>query len=518
MSVAHGVILTSKGRQYEQSPEVQKILCYFEDGTFLLSKSHTQDPRVLSVQARLARMKARVNIKEVDMQKIADAYALEHKNDPVSKKDASSKMEQMAKDLFHRAVALHASDIHIRVSQRGNTKILFRVHNDLKLTDEQSYEIGGLLCTAIYQTMCDVSDTTFKVMGRQDARISDRTKLPDKLDGIRIATAPQVDGFIMVMRLLYSDTSKGEIKSLGYADDHIFAFNFMQKRPTGINVIGGPTGSGKSTTQTQLLSKFIRDTKGRKHVITVEDPPEYPIDGAVQTPVTDAEGEEARSREFQRAISSAMRLDPDVIMIGEIRDSASASLAMRAAMTGHQVWSTLHTNSALAILDRLRDLGVPLALLCDPTIITGLACQRLVKTLCPSCKVPFTQVLKTYPQKDVERIFKVIINPDHVHVTGKGCEKCNHSGTIGRTVLAECIIPDERLMHFIQQENRMGARTYWRSELEGKSMIDHAIQKTELGFIDPFVAEDTVGPLIMDAIEADFSINPQEIRGVSIHE
>jgi len=508
-------ILTSVGKPYAQSPEVQQILCYYEDGKLLVSKSHANDPRALSFKAYLTRKKEPINIKFVDMQQIADAYAAESKGDITNKKESATKMEKMAKDLFHRAVAMHASDIHIRVSQRRRTKILFRVHNDLTLIEEHSSEIGEQLSTAIYQTMCDVSDTTFKILGRQDARISDRAKIPEKLDGIRIATAPQVDGHIMVMRLLYNDTSSGDIKPLGYSDAHVAAFTFMKRRPTGINIIGGPTGSGKSTTATRILTGYIQETHGRKHVITVEDPPEYPIENAVQTPVTDAESEAERSLEFQRAISSAMRLDPDVIFIGEIRDTASATLALRAAMTGHQVWSTLHTNNALAILDRLRDLGVPLALLCDPTIITGLACQRLVKTLCPSCKVSFKDSIRKYREEDAERVLMSLKDVAQVSVTGPGCSKCNNTGTAGRTVLAECIIPDERLMQFIQKEDRMGARKYWRDVLQGKSMIDHAITKVESGIIDPFTAEDTIGPLIMDAIESDFTIHHDEILSIT---
>lgn len=504
------VALTANGGTYAQSPEMQHIMCFLDDGRLLVSKSHINDPRVSSFKAYLARKHESVSLLPVEMQVIADAY---QQSSGVATKESASKTQQTASELFQRAVERRASDIHIRVSKKSRTTILFRIHNDLSLQMEESFEYGEKLCAAIYQTMCDVSDATFNPLGRQDARISDPKRIPSKLDGIRIATAPTVDGNVMVLRLLYNDANDGEIKSLGYAEDHVAAFSMMQRRPTGINIIAGPTGSGKSTTQTRLLTGYINNTKRRKHVITVEDPPEYPLEGGVQTPVKDAETEEERSLEFQRAIASAMRLDPDVIMIGEIRDSASAALALRAAMTGHQVWSTLHANHALSILDRLRDLGIPLALLADPTIITGLICQRLVKTLCPHCKVPFKSKSSEFKESDIDRVLSAVRRTEALHVAGDGCKHCSNSGTAGRTAIAEIIIPDETLMRFIKSEDRVGAYNYWRTEQKGSSMLAHAITKVELGLIDPFMAEDTVGPLIMDAIQADFRISSDEIEG-----
>ena len=504
--------LTGPGRAYERSPEERHIMCYMDDGRLLVSKSHTNDARVTSFKAFLQRKKESVTVVPVDMQSISDAY----ESSTAPTKDASTKMQKMAMDLFYRGVLARASDIHIRVSKRYRTQVFFRIHNDLTHIEEHSSELGEQLCTAIYQAMCDVSDSTFKLTGQQDARISDRSKLPEVVDGIRIATTGTVDGHLMVLRLLYNDAHDGDIKSLGYADQHINAFTLMKRRPTGINIIAGPTGSGKSTTQARLLTGFIQETNGRKHVITVEDPPEYPIQGAVQTPVTNAETESERSLEFQRSIAATMRLDPDVIMIGEIRDTASADLALRAAMTGHQVWSTLHANNALAIIDRLRDLGIPLPLLCDPSIITGLICQRLVKTLCPHCKKPLKTAQKGYKEHDINRILAALRNTEHVYVMGKGCAKCNHTGTAGRTALAEIIIPDEQLMQFIQKEDRIGARRYWKNDQQGRSMISHAIEKAEAGLIDPFMAEDAIGPLIMEDIESDFRINSHEIKVATV--
>jgi len=180
----------------------------------------------------------------------------------------------------------------------------------------------------------------------------------------------------------------------------------------------------------------------------VEDPPEYPIPGAIQTPVANVSTAEERSAAFQAAIKAAMRLDPDVIMIGEIRDTPSASLALQAAMTGHQVWTTLHANNSIAIVDRLIDLGVPAEILCDPAIVSGLVSQRLVKTLCPHCKVSLKNAIGSLSiREEYERIAKYI-DLESVYIKGEGCDKCSGSGLLGRTVVSEVILPDNKIMEF----------------------------------------------------------------------
>lgn len=514
-----GTPLTGEGGQHEVPPDVRSMVCYMSDGRFFVSKAHIHNVHVASLKAKLHRLGLAVNELPVDMQMIQDMYRTSQTG---TRKFDASRVQKYAVELFHRAVNEKASDIHIRVSEKDGTKIWFRIHNDLTYKEEQPEEFGQLLCTAIYQSMCDTSDAVFNVRSRQDARISDAAKMPVALDGIRVATAPQVGGVLMVMRLLYNDASGlGDgIHGLGFRKSDIDAFSLMKRRPYGINIIAGPTGSGKSTTLTRLLGGLSRECQNTKHIITVEDPPEYPIPGVVQTPVTDAEDEEARSREFQAAITSAMRLDPDVIMVGEIRDGASAMLAFRAAMTGHQVWTTLHANRALSIPDRLRDLGVPIDILTDPTIVTGLVCQRLIKVLCPHCKQSFADFLKddvaykVHGRKAIDNILSVT-KLENVYITGHGCDKCSQLGTAGRTVVSETVTPDETLMALLKNEDRKGAIEYWRHGQHGKTMLDHAIEKINEGIVDPFAAERVVGPLLLGMIERDFRIESDEIARVS---
>ncbi len=488
-----GVPLTAPGGEFHVDQSLREMLCLFNDGRLLVSKSHTFNPLVRGFIARLGRIGRSHEILHVDMSVIAKAY--EGTKIGGGRGASESEMQDFARELFRRATQSRASDIHVRVSSRDKTKIFFRVHNDLEFVEEHSFDFGSQLCTTIYQAMADVASATFEPLGRQDARISNREKIPSGLDGIRVATSPQVNGYVMVMRLLYNDAGETlDPTALGYSEEQADNLAVMKRCPTGINIIAGPTGSGKSTTLQRVLASIIKDTEGRKHIITVEDPPEYPILGAVQTPVTNADTEDERSKAFQVAIKASMRLDPDIMMIGEVRDTPSARLAVQAAMTGHQVWTTVHANSAFAIIDRLTDLGVSMDQASDPSIITGLVCQRLLKTLCPSCKIPLSEAVGNYPKKAVERILGVALITD-IFVQGEGCDHCRRSGTSGRTAVAEIVLTDERLMSLIRKKERDSAFNYWRHDLHGMTMLEHAIIKIKEGLVDPFLAEDVVGPL-----------------------
>lgn len=410
-----------------------------------------------------------------------------------------SAMQRAAFGFFEKGVELRASDLHIRVSNRGRTEIRYRVHNDLMLYKEETAAFGQALANTIYMALADEADATFEPNSAQDARIGRKENLPQGLDGIRIATSPKVDGFLMVLRFLYDATGEGhDVAQLGYEEEQRIQIQTLKRRPTGINIVIGPTGSGKSTTLQRVLTSYIRETDGRKHVITVEDPPEYPIPGAVQTPVRGADTEEERSRAFQDAIKSAMRLDPDVIMIGEIRDTASARLAMQAAMTGHQVWATLHANGGFEAFDRMRDLGVEMPVLCNPSILSGLVAQRLVKKLC-SCKRSYLDSAADLALSrgddfmiESERFGRTFSDLRKLHVRGPGCEECRYTGVIGRTVVAEVIVTDRQMLDLVRRGETHEAFKYWKRK-GGMTMMDHALSLVEAGIVDPFDTEEVVG-------------------------
>lgn len=494
-------VLSSDGA-YEASSEEQKLVCLISDGRLLVANGQALNSHVQSYQARLTRMRRPFQVVFTDIEVIDRAYRA-GKFEQASRHQGHTMMQVTAKDLLAKACRARASDIHIRVN-KVSTEFYFRIHNDLIKIGEQTQEYGERLLATLYSAMTSVSDNTYKPTERQDASISDRDKLPDTLFGVRVATAPTSDGHVMVLRLLYNDAGEEiDLSLLGFSPVQAAIIQTLKDQPIGLNIIGGPTGSGKSTTLQRILAGEILEAEGKMHVLTVEDPVEYPIPGAVQTAVTNAGTEAERSRLFSAAIANAMRLDPDTIMIGEIRDLASAQSALRAAMTGHQVWTTVHANSAMAILDRLVDLGLPVSMIVDHDIVSGLISQRLVKVLCPSCKKPAHEHESLLSSGLLRRLKNIAgANFHQVCIAGTGCEHCDLRGAIGRTVVAEVIHPDARICDFIRAGEKTRAIHYWRTQLGGRTLVEHAIEKVLAGLVDPREAEKSVGHLISVELKA----------------
>jgi len=490
-----GAVVDSHGGMFEASAEEKKLVCLLADGRLLVAEGQALNPHVLSYQARLTRMQRTFRVVYVKIDVLRRFYE-GGAGGRESGQIGHTAMQVSAKDLLTRACKARASDVHIRV-KKTNTEIHFRIHNDLTFISDQTREYGERLLATLYGAMTSVSDNSYKPTERQDAAISDRDKLPPQLYGARIATAPTSDGSVMVMRLLYNDAGDNiELGELGFGADHVDMLQRLKEQPIGMNVISGPTGSGKSTTLQRVLLGEIQEGQGKLHVLTVEDPVEYPIEGAVQTAVTNANTEEERSRLFAAAISNAMRLDPDTIMIGEMRDRASAQNALRASMTGHQVWTTVHANSALAIVDRLVDLGLPLALVADQNIVTGLISQRLVKVLCPHCKKRLVDHQRDLPPAVLARVRQAVGQElSGVYLVGDGCDECMHHGTTGRSVIAEIILPDDQFFRYLRQGEKTAAMQYWKQSLGGRTILEHATEKVAAGIVDPRMAEKVVGHL-----------------------
>lgn len=506
-SGAAPIEVLSRSGAFEGSLEERKLLCLLSDGRLLIAHGQQYNPHVLSYRARLEKMARPYHVSLVEIETIASTYR-NGSPEANGRRQEHSMMQVTAKDLLQRACRERASDIHIRV-MRNSTETYFRIHNDLIRVGSQTSEYGERLLATLYGAMTSVSDSSYKPTERQDASIADRDKLPPSLYGVRIATAPTNEGAVMVLRLLYNDAGDTiDLRPLGFSDRHADLFQNLKEQPTGMNIISGPTGSGKSTTLQRVLSGAIREADFKLHVLTVEDPVEYPIEGAVQTSVTNAGSEEDRSRMFSAAISNSMRLDPDTIMIGEMRDKASAQSALRAAMTGHQVWTTVHANSALAIVDRLLDLGLPLSMVADHTVVTGLISQRLVKMLCPHCKVRLHEQPEVIPEAMLGRVRQAVGSAfNQVCVAGPGCDECRQQGTSGRTVVAEVIVPDAQFFDYVRAGDKVKALTYWRRQLGGQTVLEHTLSKVAAGLIDPRMAEKVVGHLSSETLRAERHLN-----------
>ena len=505
-----GQVLTAEsGGTINIPSNARRFLAALDDGTLIVAKSEQHSSAVTNAQNQLSRSGFRPKIVLlVDISAIRRVYDNHTRRiGGVGPTVDSAQMQRMVVELIRAAAEGRCSDIHITV-RRYEAEI--RVRSDgvmTKLRDLLS-TVASDLCQAAFN-MADASDSTYKPLEYQGARITSlkTENLPPSVQAVRLQFNPLPDGGrYCIMRLLYAQKvdSKDDVDRLGYSAHQIGQIKRMRRKPSGINVISGPTGSGKSTTLQRSIGAGLYECKFEKNVVTVEDPPEYEISGAAQLPVTNVKTEEERREAFRQAITASLRSDPDIVMIGEIRDGASANLAFQASMTGHQVWASLHANDAFGILDRLHDMGVELYRLSDYTLVTGLIGQRLVRTLCPHCRLTYREgVRRRFLAEDVAAAVERLAGPaiDGVHFANPdGCKECR-GGYSGRSVVAEVILPDQKFMEFVAERRKIEARKYWLDSLKGVTMVEHAMTKVMAGLVDPREVEDKVG--LIDEIDFD---------------
>lgn len=320
---------------------------------------------------------------------IKGLYQISNENNYNLKKSSEKNdITEIVESIFLRGLKLGTSDIHLE-KRKDKTLLKMRVNGELSRIDAYLSDQGDQIAKIIYQVFASEgggeSDTSFDPKRCQNG-------LVDKVfDGqrvrVRIATAPANPvGFDMVCRLLPfdEDAKSVPLDVLGYSAKEKSEVDIMKSKAIGAVIVAGVTGSGKSTTLKNILISKLSDTEGNIKCITIEDPPEYFIPGATQIPVNrEVEGEEA----FERAIKAAMRMDPDIIMVGEVRDIATGSLLRSAVESGHQVFTTVHASSAFGIIGRLENLGIPRETLASPTFISGLIYQKLLPKLCTKCSV-----------------------------------------------------------------------------------------------------------------------------------
>lgn len=479
--------LTANGGPYELNDEARKIICFTDAGDLYISSSHEKSYWVLAFIDKLRRNNVKFTTRLASIEEIAQFYSNNVAAGDIGNNSSGRQEEVIA--IIRNAVAVKASDIHIIVKENV-TQIKYRVDGELRRYQELSASDGNDICATIYQTMCDVAEPVFNPRRSQDARLMTTSLDKCNLYGGRIATRPTDAGLLMVIRLLYDRGSNNlELEHLGYTPQQVAMINRMTTRRFGINILSGPTGSGKSTTLECVLKRIISQREGKAHVLTLEDPPEYRINGAVQTPIQcDKNDDDAVSREWARAISNAMRLDPDILMCGEVRDLHSAVATFRAAMTGHGVWTTVHANDALAILTRLQDIGVSPAILTDASLVTGLISQVLTRRICPHCHKSWEQHRQNV-EKDVrERVEKYCLT-SQVFLRGDGCKSCGFTGISGRTVVAEVVEPDDALMDIYMNHGKNAARRYWVEKLGGLTRNHILIEMINKGLVDPCEGE-----------------------------
>ena len=352
--------------------------------------------------------------------------------------------------LLNDAVKRSASDIHFE-PEHGFLRIRYRIDGVLRQIRSlhKNYWSAMVVRLKVISGM-NIAETR----APQDGRIS--LNLSGRSIDFRVSSQPTTHGENIVLRIL--DRQKGivPLEDLGLRDDELKMLQLMMARPEGIILVTGPTGSGKTTTLYSILNTV--NTEG-VNIMTLEDPVEYPMAMIRQTSVN-----EVVKLDFASGIRSMMRQDPDVILVGEIRDHETAEMAFRAAMTGHQVYSTLHTNSAIGAIPRLQDLGVLPDILAGNII--GVVAQRLVRKLCPHCKQPYS------PDVATRKILGVAETWNGQIYRATGCVHCDQQGYKGRVAIMELFKIDQEIDELIARratgrELKMAARrTGFRSLAE----------------------------------------------------
>jgi len=397
---------------------------------------------------------------------------------------AFSDQQQQLRDLIYDAVKQDVSDIHIQVRE-SYTKIRMRQHGELRVFAEWSEKLGRELASVAFNKETDHATSHFNPIVPQDA------SMPLKIQGkdirLRLASVPAHGGFDMVMRILAAGEGRNKtLEELGYTQKQIDIIKMALKLPFGAIIVAGPTGSGKTTT----LAACMEMVENTLKLYSIEDPVEKVIEEATQVPVNT----EKEDRSFASMGRAALRMDPDVIILGEMRDEDTANVMVRASITGHLVLTTLHTNRATAIITRLVDMHISPVLLSDSSVLRCLICQRLVPKLCDHCSVPLRTSERhqaNIPEWEAV-VGKEVI--DSARARGAGCEKCHGSGIGGRTVVAEVIWVDEEGRQYIQKCDTLS----WEKMLLANgwsNFYGRAIELIREGKIDPFDAEKVVGPI-----------------------
>lgn len=416
-------------------------------------------------------------------------------------------------DLIRRSAEVGSSDMHLTVDEH-EAMAERREDGELEVFDRLLSQEALEICQAAF-AMADNSDPTYMPLEDQEVRVTKASaeaagqKFPPGVQSLRLQfTYLPPGGRYLVARLLYDQKAgiDADVDTLGFAKNHIRDLNLMRSRPYGVNIISGPTGSGKSTTLQRLLTALKRKHPGR-NILSIEDPPEYLIERVRQLAITNARTEGERSAAYQKKMNSAMRLDPDTIMVGEVRDGPSASLMFKAAMSGHGVYTTVHANTASAILDRLRDMGVEPYKLGDATLVTGLVGQRLLRRIHPDKGLTIAEArsLELLEEEDFDFLSRLAgSHADRVRFDGAFATDDPAKKKLarnGRSIVGETIHPDQTYLDYYFERTKSAAQRYWIEEMQGVTMYEHAMTLMLQGVLCPIEFKAKLGRLQMIDIE-----------------
>jgi len=405
------------------------------------------------------------------VEKNGEFKELEEIDDTAMAQDTS--VIQFVNQIFIEALKERATDIHLEPQQKG-LKIRFRVDGNLRdvpIPPALKYFRGAIVSRIKIMAEMNIAERRLP----QDGRIE--MKSSGKQIDCRVSTIPTLYGEGVVLRILDKTSVRYGLKELGMLPDTLIKFEKLIEKPYGIILVTGPTGSGKTTTLYSALSKI---NSPERKIMTVEEPVEYSVEGINQIPVNSKIG-----LTFARGLRHILRHDPDIIMVGEIRDLETAEIAIRASLTGHLVFATLHTNDAAGAATRLIDMGIEPYLVASSVV--GILAQRLIRVIDNDCKIEYQ------PDKEYLKDLRFKISNGEKFYKGKGCDKCLNTGYYGRSGIYELLVMNEPLKKIIMDHAMTseikaaaianGMRTLredgWEKVKEGLTTIDEIIKVTQ---------------------------------------
>ena len=361
---------------------------------------------------------------EVDLYSLADEMI---ESEDLLENEDDAPIIKLINAMLSEAIKESASDIHIETFESA-LQVRFRVDGVLREVLKPNRKLASLLVSRIkVMAKLDIAEKRIPQDGRISLRIGGRAV------DVRVSTMPTGYGERVVLRLLDKNAARLNLEDLGMTDINRANFTALIEKPHGIVLVTGPTGSGKTTT---LYAGLTQIDEKERNILTVEDPIEFAIEGIGQTQVNTKV-----DMTFARGLRAILRQDPDVVMVGEIRDLETAQIGVQASLTGHLVLSTLHTNTAAGAITRMEDMGVEPFLLSSSLL--GVLAQRLVRTLCPHCRMSHLpdeeeRALLGLPENNTQKIYRTI-----------GCVECNFKGYKGRTGIHELLIVDDTVREII---------------------------------------------------------------------
>ncbi|RKY40984.1 MAG: type II secretion system protein GspE [Candidatus Omnitrophota bacterium] len=374
---------------------------------------------------------------------------------------AKEKVVQTVNNILIEAIKFKASDIHLE-PYKEHLRLRYRIDGVLRFIKTFPKDMQDALIARLkIMSKLDITERRLSQDGRFSISFEERS-----ID-FRVSVLPTYYGEKVVLRILDKEAMKMDLASLGFSFQPFEIYNEAILSPFGLLLITGPTGSGKSTTLYSMLSKL---NTLDKNITTIEDPIEYHLKGVTQIQIKPEIG-----LSFAQCLRAVLRQSPDIIMVGEIRDIETADIAMKSALTGHLVLSTLHTNDALSAIPRLLDMGI------EPFLVAGglrmVSAQRLCRKLCSRCKE------KYLISREELRKFSVNITEDKVEVfRAKGCDECNHIGYKGRTAIAEAFLIDNEISEMIINRKPL-------AEIHGYAKSKGMVSLREDGFRKAFLGE-----------------------------